>query len=735
MFETILKDAPEVIIAQGVNTEEMLINKEVLGHDVLGIPELYEKFKSFQLEGISFLPGLSTEELADLIKVLAAPTVVDGGKKAPVPVLLQEGSAHVKIKKIRYEKVEEDQEVVSKGLEELALEAIGRPKQPREKAEKSEKSEKNILRELKDFLMGKMSETQAASGETLDEFDRHLSETTGIIIESIRETGDFESVIKKFVSWLMKNLSPVLLERKRDPAKFIEKLFDSFKKEDFGPTHVNKETLIENCADDIKMAVIEEALSAEKDAPRKAVHLAAKILNDEEDQKRLLPKLRRRLCESGIDEKTVDTFVEKVQNTLAKDEEVPISKKKLERLIKISERYDDELKRGVRTATEELTKTNKRLADEKERSEGVMRHLADGLVVVDDKGHVVMLNPAAEKLLSREMKDAIGKSLSESLQKEHMLAVAKGPLSDADQGAITKEIEVSSKDELTKKIIRASSAVVENENGKAVGMLSVLSDITHEKELQEKESNFVSLVTHELRTPVVAIQKSIELILSGATGGLNEDQQRFLSISKFNLERLNRLINDLLDMSKIEAGKLVLITNDFDFRQIVTDVKNTLISWANDKEITVHLHLTDKPVTVVADRDRMIQVLINLVGNALKFTPKKGEISIALESLESKEGLCPEPCLQVTVTDTGIGIDPKDFKRIFSKFEQVSLVAPSGTGAAGTGLGLPITKEIISLHKGSIWVESQKGKGSKFIFVIPQTYKPPTKEVSHDASA
>jgi len=116
-------------------------------------------------------------------------------------------------------------------------------------------------------------------------------------------------------------------------------------------------------------------------------------------------------------------------------------------------------------------------------------------------------------------------------------------------------------------------------------------------------------------------------------------------------------------------------------------------------------------------------VMVTLIGNALKFTPAKGEVGIRILPLEKKEGVCEDLCLEVGVSDTGIGIDPKDFKRIFNKFEQVSLVSPQGAG--GSGLGLPIAKEIINLHGGAIWVESEKGKGSRFLFVIPRQYEKP----------
>ncbi len=716
MFDTLLKESPEILIAVGLNADEMVVNNEHLDSEVLGVKEIYEKFKSFKMDAVNFVSGLDYQELVNFVKAMAQAATLDGGKQAPLPELLKSGSEHIQIRKIHYEKVEEDEKIVSKDVTGEG----GAGKGPGQGAGGGFGAIGDIFNNVKNFLTGKVSEIAAPTMSVLEEMDHNVSKIADAIIESARESGDFESVIKKFVSWVSKHLAPVIVEKKRDPSKFIQRLFDSFDTDEI-KHYPRSAEIIEECSDEIKITMIESSYVANfASSPKKAISIAAKILNDEDDQKRLIPKLSGRLIGAGVDKEDAGSFIANVEKELSKDEEVAISKKKLAKLIKISERFESEVEKRVRDATEELTRLNKRLSIEKERSDEVMRHLADGLVVVDKNGKVVMMNPAAEKLLGRETKEAVGKSLVEGLKDEHLLAVAKGPLDDRDETHITKEIEVSSKDDATKRVLRASSAVVENEDGKTVGMVSVLSDITREKEVEQMKSHFVSLVTHELRTPVVAIQKSLELILSRTTGQINEDQERFLSISRFNLDRLNKLINDLLDMSKLEAGKLALSPVEFDFKDIIREAMSSLSSWAKDKEISVKLDLKDEPALVKADKDRLTQVIINLAGNALKFTPEKGQVEIVLNSLESKPGIVDGPCIEVTVADTGIGIDPKDFKRIFNKFEQVSLVAPVGSG--GTGLGLPIAKEIVGLHGGAIWVESQKGSGSRFIFIIPKQF-------------
>ncbi|HAJ57826.1 MAG TPA: hypothetical protein DCL35_08740 [Candidatus Omnitrophica bacterium] len=717
MFDVLLKESADILVVVGLNVDEMVVNNEVLDSEVLGAREIYEKFKAFKLDGVSFLKGLTYDELVNFVKAMAQAATLDAGKQAPLPALLKDGSEHIKIKKIHYEKIEEGQKVVGEEAAGTRTSGMG----PGHGGGTGTGIVQDVFGYIKSFLTSKNEDISVSSQVVLDEMDHNVSKVTDAIIASARESGDFEAVIKKFVSWISRHVVPVIVEKKKDPSKFIQKLFDSFEK-DALKCYPRSEEIIEECSDDIKVTMIESAyVTHYAQSSKKAVNAAAKILSDEEDQRRLMPKLVSRLVGAGVVREDVQDFIGKVDAELAKDEEVTISKKKLAKFVKISERFEQEVAGRVRAETQELSRANRRLAIEKERSDEVMRHLADGLVVVDKEGKVIMMNPAAEKLLGRGSREAVGRSLVEGLKDEHLLAVAKGPLDDRDETRITKEIEVDSKDETTKRVLRASSAVVENEDGKTVGMVSVLSDITREKEVEEMKSHFVSLVTHELRTPVVAIQKSLELILSRTTGQINEDQERFLSISKFNLERLNRLINDLLDMSKLEEGKMKLVPSEFDLRDIANEVIASLASWAKDKEITIKLDLKDEPIIINADRDRITQVLVNLAGNALKFTPPKGEVMIALNLLESKDGICAQPCVEASVSDTGIGIDPKDFKRIFSKFEQVSLVSPAGSG--GSGLGLPIAKEIVNFHGGAIWVESQMGKGSRFIFVLPRQFK------------
>jgi len=276
---------------------------------------------------------------------------------------------------------------------------------------------------------------------------------------------------------------------------------------------------------------------------------------------------------------------------------------------------------------------------------------------------------------------------------------------------------ISRQDE-TKKILRASTAVIENENGQTIGMVSVLSDITKQKELDNLKSAFVANVSHELRTPLVAIDKSLTLILEKEAGDLSQTQEQFLSIAQRNLKRLSALINDLLDLSKLEAGKMEVRRKSMAINNVIQEVIDSLNNWAKSKNITLEKKIEDLLPDVQIDPDRLAQVLTNLVGNAVKFTPADGRITLEAKLSEGEGGGKKE--LEVSVKDTGIGIAPEDLPKIFSKFYQCGGERMI-SDVNGTGIGLSIAKEIVGLHGGKIWVESEKGQGARFVFTIPLT--------------
>lgn len=354
----------------------------------------------------------------------------------------------------------------------------------------------------------------------------------------------------------------------------------------------------------------------------------------------------------------------------------------------------------------------KQLVADKERVDNIIRNIADGLVVVDAEGKVSFMNPAAEKILGIDKQTIAGKLLRNHISDEHLLTLVKDLKLDKE-GAIAKDIEIVTPDESTKKVLRASSAVIENSNGNTVGMVAILNDVTKQREIEKLKSDFVANVSHELRTPLAVMQQNLSLLLNGLTGALNDDQKKFIESSLDNLGRLRRLINDVLDIAAIEAGKLKLNKSVRDINESVVKVVDFIKTLAKTKGISIDVVLPQSGLELEIDKDRIEQVLLNLLGNAIKFTPEGGKITVCVRDGQSE--------ISVSVKDTGIGIKKEDIDRIFNKFEQLRPSYQSGIG--GTGLGLPIAKEIIQLHQGRLSVESKIGEGSVFLFTLPKVVR------------
>lgn len=400
------------------------------------------------------------------------------------------------------------------------------------------------------------------------------------------------------------------------------------------------------------------------------VYVAKLSIQAREEEKRKLKQYMD--SHARGDESLQETLYEKM------GEFVDTENQRLEASRKVLEVFDKELEKKTEHTVKELSKKYenviaeknkdnkvawdkyKKVSRDKKTTEAVVRSISEGLVVVDKSGKVVMLNPAAEKLLGVEKKGKIGKSVLGNLKSEQLVSFVKEGTDPED-----REIELVSKENETKKVLRASSAVIENENGQTVGMVSVLSDVTKQKELDRLKSNFVSNITHELRTPLVATQKSVTLLLTKSAGSITNAQENFLSVADRNLKRLSILIDDLLDLSKMEAGKLELRREVLSIDRVVDDSIESLDTWAKTKSINIEKKLHAGVPEVNIDADRIIQVLNNLIGNAIKYTPENGNITVEIASGGDNNSV------ELSVADTGIGIPEENLPHIFDKFYQV----------------------------------------------------------------
>ena len=278
---------------------------------------------------------------------------------------------------------------------------------------------------------------------------------------------------------------------------------------------------------------------------------------------------------------------------------------------------------------------------------------------------------------------------------------------DALDGVEPAEVELAHDDgEL---VVKVSVSAVVDSAGDYLGRVIALRDVTAEREIADMKNEFVSTVSHELRTPLTSIKGYVDLILDGSAGEINEIQRDFLGIVKENSDRLVELINEMLDISRIESGRVHLRVEPMSVAESVDGAVETFRAVLTQTGRTLDVHVPSHLPPVVADRDRVGQVLINLLSNALKYSPGGGHVEVSA----SHHG----DFVMVSVTDQGLGIGKEDLKRLFTKFYRVDSAMTREIG--GTGLGLSICKNIIELLGGEITVKSKLGSGSTFSFTLP----------------
>jgi signal transduction histidine kinase/GGDEF domain-containing protein len=237
------------------------------------------------------------------------------------------------------------------------------------------------------------------------------------------------------------------------------------------------------------------------------------------------------------------------------------------------------------------------------------------------------------------------------------------------------------------------------------------------RRIDSMKSEFVAVASHELRTPLAAIKNAVQLLLKGTAGKINENQEKFLSMAERNINRLTNILNDLLSLSKIESGRIELKFENIGLKGIIELTASSLRPHADGKSLKIDVEISEPLPPVYGDPEKIEQILTNLIGNAIKFTPDGGRILITAQPLSHGEKGGYGDRVAVSVEDTGIGIPPEHLDAIFEKFHQVE--GSLHRSVSGTGLGLAITKGLVEAHQGKIWVESEMGKGSTFTFTLP----------------
>lgn len=350
------------------------------------------------------------------------------------------------------------------------------------------------------------------------------------------------------------------------------------------------------------------------------------------------------------------------------------------------------------------------LGAERLKTLAIVRSLNDGLIMYDMEGAIIFFNPRAEELLWVKAKDVIGKNLSQSFNaadtyNKNLYAIYTLPQSDYENS----EYITSGPHRV---VLLVTRIPVHDETGKKIGTVQVLHDVTHEREVDQLKSNFLTTASHQLRTPLAGIKWALEALFSGGVGTLTPAQKEAVGKTLETNERLIVLVNDLLDVSRIEEGQFGYNFELTDFVAMTKEIAAGFKEELAHNGITLHLVEPDRTLPQVSvDREKMKIAIENLVDNAIKYTPRGGAITLTL-ARESD-------MLSLSVRDTGIGISLKDQTFIFNKFFRAKNAVLRETESSG--LGLYITKNIVEHHRGTIRFESQENAGSTFTIHLPLT--------------
>jgi two-component system, NtrC family, sensor histidine kinase KinB len=389
---------------------------------------------------------------------------------------------------------------------------------------------------------------------------------------------------------------------------------------------------------------------------------------------------------------------------------------------KYSERIDVKSKNELGTLAEsfnlmaskleEYEKSNiDKLIAEKKRAETIVKSMVDGIIVLNEKNEIILVNNTGIELLGLTENELTGKDIYSIAEHNNLVKnLTEDIIYSPEEKNKLNYIRIVFRDKeefFLKEIIK----VTDNENkNRLLGNIVILKNVTGFKELDELKSGFVATVSHELRTPLSAMNMSMRLLQDERIGSMNEEQKKIISTMKEEVKRLLKLVNELLNLSKMESGSEMLKYSPIKAEEIVDAAVTPMLMQLEQKNINLETIIEPGLPELKADANKISWVLINLLNNAVRYSKENGSIILTVKKINNS--------LQFSVKDFGTGIEPQYVSKIFSKFVQVGSKNVESL-SKGVGLGLAISKEFVNAHGGEIWVKSELGKGSEFFFSIP----------------
>jgi len=362
------------------------------------------------------------------------------------------------------------------------------------------------------------------------------------------------------------------------------------------------------------------------------------------------------------------------------------------------------LAESLNTTADALQGTIDALREEKNRVAAILEGMRAGVLAIDSEGRITLMNPVLGRILQADLKESLGKKLIEVVRNAELKGILDRVLADKKEVTATVEMALG-----TRRSFEVVAVPLAEAGPASGGVVAVLHDITRLKELEAIRKDFVANVSHELRTPLTSIRGFAETLLDGALEDRNNNR-RFVEIIKSHALRLSDLTMDLLTLATLESESFQLKPEGIDLPALVHEVLESFRPLGHTKRQELEAMIEPGLPPIKADRDRIRQVLINLLDNAVKFTPEEGRISLEVRLNAEGTGV------ELHVKDRGIGIPSSDLPRIFERFYRVDKARSREQG--GTGLGLAIVKHIVEAHRGHVSVRSTLGQGSDFCVTL-----------------
>lgn len=357
----------------------------------------------------------------------------------------------------------------------------------------------------------------------------------------------------------------------------------------------------------------------------------------------------------------------------------------------------------------QIEETQDAMESERNRLDSVLTHMTDGVIATDRRGKVIMINEMALSLLDVKQEKAIGQSILTLLELDEDFTL-RNLLESTEEMLLERPSNYPQRGNL---ILRIDFSMIRRDSGFISGLVAVLHDVTEQEKTEQERRDFVSNVSHELRTPLTSMRSYIEALEEGAWQD-PEVAPQFLKVTLEETDRMIRMINDLLNLSKMDSGNAQMQLEFVNFNNLVNFILDRfdMMVTNQEKQYKIKREFTKRDLWVEVDTDRMIQVIDNIMNNAIKYSPDGGVVTVRLTETHNH--------ILLSITDQGMGIPKKDLHKVFDRFYRVDKARARQQG--GTGLGLAISREVVKAHHGSIWVESREHYGSTFYISLP--YEP-----------